>query len=167
VPAVTSLAVSTFELSLFVHISAAIVGFGATFAEAVMFPVAMRVGKKHLPYVHALQLAINLWMATPALLLVLLTGIYQVSDADYDFGDFWISGSLTIVVILGGLSHGYFVPSDRRLGPMVAAELAAGGEDVELSEEYQRAARKQGMVGAVTGLLVLIAVYLMVTKPGL
>ncbi len=50
---------SLFDLSLFVHITAVVVGLGATFAEALAFPVAMKVGPRHLPYVHQLQLAIN------------------------------------------------------------------------------------------------------------
>ena len=50
---------SLFELSLFLHITAVVVGFGATYAEAIAFPVAMRLDPRHLPYVHELQLAIN------------------------------------------------------------------------------------------------------------
>lgn len=162
------LAVSGYEISLFLHITAAVVGFGATFAEAVMFPVALKVGTRHLPYVHRLQLAINQRLATPALLVVLLTGLYQVTDADYDFGDLWISGALAIVIAVGALLGAYFIPADRRLGPMVEREIAAGGGgDVELSDEYQRGARTEGIVGSITGVLIIVAIYLMVTKPGL
>jgi len=91
-----------------------------------------------------------------------------VTDADFDFGDFWISASLFIVVVLGGLIGGYFIPADRRLGPMVEREIAAAGDGpVTLSDDYQRGARTEGIVGTVAGVLVVIAVYLMVTKPGL
>lgn len=41
--------------------------------------------------------------------------------------------------------------------------LEAGGD---LSEEYRRRARAEGIVGAVAGLLVLAAIFLMVAKPG-
>jgi uncharacterized membrane protein len=162
-----SLAVTSYEFSLFLHITAVMVGFGATFAEAILFPVAMKYGKRHLPYVHRVQLAINQWMATPALLVVLVTGIYQVEDADFDFGDFWLSATMTIVLVIGGLNGAYFIPEDRKLAPMVEAELAAGGDDAELSDEYQRRARREGMIGGLTGVLLIVAVYLMVTKPGL
>jgi uncharacterized membrane protein len=161
---VIPLAVTGFQVSLFVHITAVVVGFGATFAESLMFPVAMSLDKRHLPYVHRLQLAINQRLAGPALLIILGTGIYQAADADYDFGDVWLSGSIAIIVALGALSGAYFIPSDRKLGPMVERDLAAGGEP---SDEYMRAARTQGIVGAVAGLLVVVAIYLMVTKPGL
>jgi len=165
------IAVSTYDLSLFVHITAVMVGFGATFAEAIMFPVAMRAGARHLPYVHRLQLSINQWLATPALVIVLATGIYQVSEGNWAFDQFWISAAMVIVLVLGGLIGGYFIPSDRKLGPMVEAELKAlGDRDValsDLSNEYQRAGRLQGIVGAFTGVLLVAVVYLMVTKPGI
>ena len=157
-------AVTAYNVSVFIHIAAVVVGFGARFAESLMFPVAMRLDSRHLPYVHELQLAINRYLAGPALLVILVTGFYQVSKGDWDLGDFWIAGTLVIVLILGGLNGAYFIPSDRRLGAMVVRELEAGGE---LSEEYQRRSRAQGIVGAVAGVLVLVAIFLMVTKPGM
>jgi uncharacterized membrane protein len=166
------LAVSSLEISVFLHITAVMVGFGATFAEAIMFPVAMRTSVRHLPYLHRLQLAINTWLATPALVIVLATGIYQVTDQDaYGFDQFWISATLTIVIVIGGLLGGFFIPSDRKLGPMVEREIAAAGDRqltiADLSPEYQRRGRMQGVVGTITGILLIVAVYLMVTKPGL
>jgi uncharacterized membrane protein len=161
-------AVTSYEISLFLHITAVVVGFGATFAESITFPVAMKLDKRHLPYVHRLQLAINQWLTTPALVVVLATGIYQTADADFDFGDFWISGTMTIVIVLGGLIGGYFIPADRRLGAMVESEIAAAGNgEVILSDEYQRRARTEGIVGTIAGVLIIVAIYLMVTKPGL
>jgi uncharacterized membrane protein len=165
------IAVTSFDVSLFIHITAVMVGFGATFAEAIMFPVALRTNIRHLPYVHRLQLAINQWLATPALVLVLATGFYQVSDRDFELGDFWLSGTLTIVIVIGGLLGAYFIPADRKLAPMIEAEIAAAGDReltlTDLSDEYQRRARMEGVVGTITGILLVVAVYLMVTKPGL
>ena len=162
------LAVTSYDFSLFLHITAVVVGFGATFAESIAFPVAMRLDARHLPYVHRLQLAINQYLATPAVLVILVTGIYQVSDADLEFGDFWISASFAILIVLGGLLGAYFIPADRRLGPMVLRDIERAGDgEVVLSDEYQRAARTEGIVGMVAGLLVIVVIYLMVTKPGL
>jgi hypothetical protein len=157
-----SFAVQFYDVSVFVHVAAVVVGFGATFAESLMFPVAMKVGKQHLPYVHRLQLAINQWFASPALLLIIITGIYQTADR-WEFSDFWISATFLIAIILGGLNGAYFIPSDRRLAPMVERDLAASGD---VSDEYQRQARRQGMFGALAGVLVLLAIFFMVVKPG-
>ena len=163
-------AIELYDISVFVHVAAVVVGFGATFATALTFPVAFSLDTRHLPYVHALGLAISRYMATPALVIVLVTGIYQVaeSEAGYDFGDPWISATFAIVIVLGGLTVAYFVPSDRKLGAMVAreAEAAPPGGEVTLSEDYRRQARTQGVVGALTGVLLLVAIFLMVVKPG-
>ena len=164
----TLTALTSYEFSLFLHITAAVVGFGATFAEAVMFPVAMNLDKRHLPYVHKLQLTLNQYFATPALVVVLATGFYQVAEGNWELGDFWLSAALLIVLVIGGLLGAYFIPADRKLGPMVEREIAAAGDgEVVLSEEYQRGARTEGVVGTITGILLVVAIYLMVDKPGL
>jgi uncharacterized membrane protein len=155
--------VTVYNISLFLHITAVVVGFGATFAESVTFPVAQKLDQRHLPYVHRLHVAINLWLATPALVLVLATGFYQAADGDWNLGKPWISASIAIVLVIGGLVGAYLIPADRRLAAMAERELAAGGE---VSEDYQRQARTTGLVGALAGLLVVVAIFLMVTKPG-
>jgi uncharacterized membrane protein len=163
----TSFAVTGYEISLWLHITAAVVGLGATFAEAVFFPVAMSMDARYLPYVHRVQLTINRYMAQPALLLILITGIYQVSDGDWKFGSFWISATFAIVIVLGGLLGAFFIPTDKKAGPMVEAEIAAAGDGpVTLSPEYQRLARSEGIAGAISGALVVVAILLMVIKPG-
>jgi hypothetical protein len=157
--------IDAYSLSVFLHVSAVVVGFGATFAEAIMFPVAMKAGVRHLPYLHKLQLAINQRLATPAMVVIILTGLYQTSER-WDWDVLWINATFAIVIVIGGLLGGYFIPADRKLGAMVEQELAAAGDgEVVLSDEYLRGARREGMVGALTGVLILAAVFLMVTKP--
>jgi uncharacterized membrane protein len=154
--------ITALSISVWIHVTAALVGFGSTFAEAVTFPVAMKLDKRHLPYVHKLQLFINQRLATPALVVILITGFYQVSEGNWSMGDAWISLTLLIVIILGGLLGGYFIPTDRKLYDQVTKELAAGGE---LSQDYLAAVRREGMFGTITGVLIVIALFLMVTKP--
>ncbi len=162
------LAITSYEFSLFLHITAVMVGFGATFAESVMFPVAMKLSPRNLPYVHRLQLTINQFFAVPALIVVIATGFYQVSEGNWELGDFWLSATFAIVLVIAALNFFYFIPSDRRLGPMVERELAEAGDgETTLSPEYQRGAMRQGIVGSITGVLLILAVLLMVDKPGL
>jgi uncharacterized membrane protein len=163
----TITALTTYDFSVFLHVTAVVVGFGSTFALALTFPVAMSLNVRHLPYVHRLSLAINKWLATPGLVLVLATGLYQVDKGNWKLGDAWLSASMAIVIVLGGLIGAYFIPSDRKLGAMVEREIAAAGDgEVTLSQEYQRGGRMQGIVGTFAGLLVVAAVFLMTTKPG-
>jgi hypothetical protein len=155
-------AVTFYDVSVWLHVSAVVVGFGATFAESVTFPVAMKMSVRHLPFVHRLGITINQRLATPALVLIVITGIYQTADR-WEFSQFWISATFLIAIILGGLNGAYFIPGERRLLAQIETELAETGEP---SPDYLRKARRMGMVGALAGVLVLLAVFLMVTKLG-
>jgi uncharacterized membrane protein len=165
------LAVTNYDFSVFLHVSAVVVGFGATFAESVMFPVAMKMSARNLPYVHRLQLVINQFFVLPALVIIVATGIYQMSEGNWDYGDFWVSGTLTIVVIIALTVVFFFIPIDRRLLPMIQKALAdAGDRELQLADlpgEYQRWGRLEGLVGSILGILVIAAIFLMTTKPGL
>jgi len=162
------LGVTNLEISLFIHITAAIVGLGVTFAEGLTYPVAMRLNPRFLPFKHRLQLTINALLALPALVVVLATGLYQVDEVGYELGDFWISGSLTIVVVLAVMVVAYFIPEDRRLQAMVERDIEASGSgEVALSDQYRRRVQLEAAIGVIADLLTIAAVYLMVTKPGL
>jgi uncharacterized membrane protein len=162
------LGVTSFEVSLFIHITAAIIGLGVVFGEAFTYPVAMRLGARFLPFKHRFQLTINVLLALPALVVVLATGLYQVSELDYELGDFWLSGAMAIVIVLAVMLLAYFIPEDRRLEAMVRRDIEASGDgEIVLSDEYLRRVRVEASLGTVADLLVIAAVYLMVTKPGL
>jgi uncharacterized membrane protein len=164
-------AVTNYEFSVFVHVAAVVVGFGTTFAESVMFPVAARMSPRHLPYVHRLQLVINQYFATPAILIVAGTGIYQMSEGNWDYGDLWVSGTITILIVIALLNLAFFIPTDRKLLPMIESEIAAlGAGDIELSQlsdEYRRRGQLEGVLGTLTGILLIVAIFFMTTKPGL
>jgi uncharacterized membrane protein len=162
------LGVTNLEISLFIHITAAIVGLGVTFAEGLTYPVAMRLNPRFLPFKHRLQLVINALLALPALVVVLATGLYQVDEVGYELGDFWLSGTLTIVLVLALMVVAYFIPEDRRLQRMVERDIEASGSgEVALSDQYRRRVQLEAAMGVIADLLTIAAVYLMVTKPGL
>jgi hypothetical protein len=152
-----------YSISLWLHISAAVVGLGATFALAVGFPLALKLDAKYLPFVHHLNLNVTRKLASPALVVLIITGIYQAIDAD-SMDQPWVGGTFLIALILGGLQGGYFVPTDKKLAAMAEKELAAGA--TTLSDDYQRQAQREGGIGTVAGILIIVAVFLMVTKPG-
>src|SRR4051812_35394837 len=114
---------SLYNLSLWLHISAAVVGLGATFALAVGFPLALKLDARYLPFVHHLSLAVNRRLASPALLVVLITGIYQGADADV-MDQPWVGLTFLIVLILGGMQGAYFAPTDKKLTALAEQELA-------------------------------------------
>ena len=157
--------ISFHSILVFIHVTATVVGLGATFALAVGFPLAVRVADpRGLLFVHRLSLEVTRKLASPALLVILITGIWQAADGDFDFGALWISAAFVIVIVLGALQGAYFTRTDRKLIAMVERELAAGA--TKLSAEYQKEAGREGGMGALAGLLIVVAVFLMVTKPG-
>ena len=154
---------SLYNISLWLHISSAVVGLGATFALAVGFPLALRLDAKYLPFVHHLSMEVTRKLASPALLLLIITGIYQGVDAKV-MDEPWIGITFAIAIVLGGLQGAYFVPTDKKLAALAEKELADGS--TTLSEDYQRQAQREGGIGALAGLLIIVAVFLMVIKPG-
>jgi uncharacterized membrane protein len=165
------LAVTNVDFSIFLHVTAVVVGFGSTFSEAVMFPVAMNTSARNLPYVHRLQLVINQFFAIPAAIIVAATGIYQVDKFSFDYGDFWLSGTIAILVVLFLVNIFFFIPTDRKLLPIIEKAIAdAGDKELKLSDlppTYQRLGRAEGIVGSIMGILLIAAIFFMTTKPGL
>ena len=163
----TTFAVTGYQFSLFLHITAVMVGFGSTFALSVATPIAMKLDPRHLPYVHQLSLTLGRFFATPALVIVLATGFYQVSEGNWDLGDAWISATLAIVIVLGGIIGAYFIPTDKKLIEIAKRDIAAAGDGpVTMSDEYNQRARLDPILGPLTGILLVIAVFLMTVKPG-
>src|SRR3954449_5080584 len=120
--------ISALSISIWIHVTAAVVGFGSTFAEAVTFPVAMKLDKRHLPYVHKLQLFINQRLATPALVIIILTGFYQMGEGDFSFGEVSIDATFLIVIVLCGLVGAYLMPTGVLVFEQVTKDLAETGE---------------------------------------
>ena len=165
------LAVTNVDFSIFLHVTAVVVGFGATFSESVMFPVAMKTSARHLPYVHRLQLVLNQFFAIPAAIVVAITGVYQVDKFDFDYGNFWLSATILILVVVFLANILFFIPTDRKLLPIIEKAIADAG-DKELALEglpptYQRLGRAEGIVGSIMGVLLVAAIFFMVAKPGL
>ena len=165
------LAITNYDFSVFLHITAVVVGFGSAFSESVMFPVATRVSLRHLPFIHRLQLTINQFMVLPAVIVVAATGIYQMDKGNWDYGDFWVSATIAILVLVAVINIFFFIPLDRRLLPMIEKALAdAGDRELHLADlppQYQRLGRLEGLMGAVVGVLLIAAIFFMTTKPGL
>jgi hypothetical protein len=71
--------------------------------------------------------------------VVLATGLYQVSELDYELGDFWLSAPMAIVVVLAGMLLAYFIPEDGRLEAMIERDIEAAGDgEIVLSDQYRR-----------------------------
>jgi uncharacterized membrane protein len=159
--------VTFYNLVLFVHISAAIIAFGVVFTYPVTVPLAQRAFPRHLPAVHRMQRAVGQRIITPAAILILLAGIYLAAKGPYDFGEGFVSAGIALVIIILGLAHAFFIPTEGRAAELAERDLARSGEgEPQLSDEYEQLGRRLAVVGGLTNLLILAAVFLMVVKPG-
>jgi uncharacterized membrane protein len=156
-----------YTLILFLHVAAAVIAFGATFAFPIVELTIRRTDLSALPVWHEAQNQIGNKLITPGAIVVLATGVYMAIDRWDDFGGAWFSAAGVIVIVLLGLGHGFFAPQSRKMAAQAREDLAAGaGERGQMSAAYEALAARMRPVGILASLLVLVALLLMVWKPG-
>lgn len=157
-----------YTLVLFLHIASAVVAFGASFAFPVIETTLRRVDLGALPGWHDAQNSVGRMLMTPGAVVLLASGIYMVStDRWSGVGGFWFSAAGVIVVVLLGLGHGFFAPNARKRRDQARADLDAGAaERGQMSAAYEELSKRVMPLGMLSGALVLVALLLMVWKPG-
>lgn len=161
----TTLAVSFYDVVVWLHISAVVVGFGSTFAYAVLMTAAPRSTPRAVPGMLAAIRANDRSVVTIGAVIVLLSGLYLAADSE-QFDEFFVAWGMIAVLVLIGLTHAFFIPNERRGEELAKRDVeAAGPGEVELSPEFNRINAKLGKVGALTGLIIILTVYVMTAKP--
>ncbi|ADB53932.1 DUF2269 family protein [Conexibacter woesei] len=157
-----------YTVVLFLHITAAIAAFGVTFAYPVIDQVVRTRDARALPLWHEAQIQISRRVVTPAAVVVLIAGIYMATDRWSDLSSGWWSGAFAILIVIVGLDHAVMIPLARRMRDRAALDAQSGdaGGTVTLSTEYERLNRQRTIFGGTISLLVVVAVFLMVLKPG-
>src|SRR3954447_9785477 len=160
--------ISFYSVVLFIHITAVVLAFGVTFTYPLMFAVARKSHPRHLPFFHRMQHVIGQRMIAPIGGVILLAGIYLAIKGPYDFGDPWIGITLLILILLLAAGGAYFSPRERRMGELAGRDIAAAPAQgaVTFSPEYEALFRQVRTATLIGNALVLIAIFLMVTKPG-
>jgi hypothetical protein len=162
---VTTTATSGYEVVAAIHIVAVLAAFGVTFAYPIMFAVAARHDPRGLPLVYRLEYTIERWLVNPALLVVLLAGVYLASDGHH-WSEFFVQWGLAAVVVIGAVVGSVMIPAAKRAEQAAERDLAAAGDGpLVLGEESQRLARRLSVVGTLLSLLVIATVFVMVMKP--
>ena len=159
-------AVSFYDVIVWLHVSAVVVGFGSTFAYAIFLTVAARSEARSLPGLLRAMQANDRSLVTIGGVLVLVTGLYLATYPQWEFSAFFIAWGIVAVLVLLGLTHGYFVPNERRAAEAAERDIAAAGTgDVELGDDFQQANGRLARMGVVAGLIIVLTVYVMVAKP--
>jgi uncharacterized membrane protein len=159
-------AVAFYEIVLAIHIMAVVVAFGVTFAFPIMFAVAARHDPRSLPVLHRIEYMVERVLINPALLLVVLAGVYLASKGHF-WSDFFVQWGLGAAIVIGAVVGSVMIPTAKRAEQAAARDLAAyDGGAVALSEEYRALARRLSTVGTLLSLIVLATIYFMVTHTG-
>jgi uncharacterized membrane protein len=154
--------IDVYNVVLFVHILAVVVGFGVIFTYPLLDAYARRTHVVDLVALHRFQVFLTSRVIQPALLVILAAGIYLATDR-WSLGDPWISATFAIVIVIGGLAGAVTGPTEKKLLALAQRELREGQAP---SEAYEREAIKLARFGGLASLLIVVALFLMVTKPG-
>ena len=160
--------ISFYNVVLFVHIAAVVLAFGVTFSFPIVVGVARQRYERHMGFYHRVQVLLGSRLIGPLGGLVLLAGLYLAIKGPYEFGDPWIGITLLLLIIIMGIGGGFLGPRESRLAELADRDLAASPGDgaVRFSEDYERGFRQVRNVTLLLNALILIAIFLMVTKPG-
>jgi uncharacterized membrane protein len=160
--------ISFYNLVLFIHITAVVLAFGVTFSFPIVMAVARKGHERHMGFFHHMQSVIGSRLIGPLGGIVLLAGLYLAIKGPYDFGDPWIGVTLLFLIIILGVGGGYLGPREERLADMAERDIAAGPADgaVSFGRDYERLFAQVRSVTLVMNALILISIFLMVTKPG-
>lgn len=158
-----TLAVRFYDVVLTIHILAVVVAFGVVFAYPVLDAWFRHALPANLAKLHELHLALGQRVITPAMVVVLLAGLYLALQDPWRLGDPWISATFAILLVLFGLVGAVLTPGDRRLAQLAERDAGAGGGP---SADYERERKRTDAFGGLALLLVIVATFLMVGKPG-
>ena len=153
--------VTGYSVGLFIHILAVVLAFGPTFGYGFFVALADTQAPRAVPAVHRAVRMTNLFLVTPAMIIVLAAGIYLMADGDWG-NQSWITVGFIAIIVLFGLVHAFFNPRTKKAIELAERDLAAGGE---LSDEYRRTSAQMARVGQLAGLIVAVTIFFMVVKP--
>jgi uncharacterized membrane protein len=148
---------SLYLLLKLVHIGAAMVAVGANFSYSFWLRLA---GNDRDRIVHTLESIhrLDMWLANPAYVIVLLAGIGMVVVGPWPITTPWILAAIVLYVLVALIGITLYAPAVRR---QRAAALAD-----PTSDDYRRAARRSNALGLSAVAIVAAIVTLMVLKPG-
>jgi hypothetical protein len=163
--AVTNVAVTFYDVLKWVHVTAIVVGLGPTFAYGVYIAIATAREPRSVPFVFDVIQRIDRTFVSGGALLILITGIYLAADR-WDFGYFFVTWGVIAIVALIAIGIGFFGPNERRAERLARRDIEnSGAGEVRFSEEFNAVSTKMARMGPVTGLIIVLTIYVMVAKP--
>lgn len=165
---IASATVQFYDVLVFFHIAAVVIGFGPTFFYAALGAVAAQSGMRASL---GASRAIVLWNRTGltiCMVIIFLSGMYLATYENYwEFSDFFISWGFIAILALFGIVHGFFLPREKAVVAMLEEEVAkpGGSESTELPPEIAARYDQISKMGIAAGVLIILTIYVMTAKP--
>src|SRR6195952_5912773 len=148
---------SGYKIALFFHILGVVL-LGATFGYGILFSVLPKYPRAA-PALIAGMRKVDRVLINPAMILLLVAGIVVLatSSSVWKGSQFFVVWGFLAIIALFGIQHGFFAPQMDRLGEIADKDLAAGDT---LSPEFETTSQKIAQVGAATGLLIVVTIFI-------
>lgn len=160
-------AVDVYDVSVAVHVMAAIVAFGPLFAFPLFIAVTERRDPLSLPVVLRAVNRTERAIVVPATAIVGFTGVYEAIDGPYSFDDdVWMTIGFVLYLLVFGALVLLVEPLRARAADEADQAFEADEDEVELSEAYHARMRLPNALMPAIGIVILFVVYLMEVKPG-
>lgn len=147
-----------FTLVKFIHILLAIIAFGFNATYAIWITRAQRE-PEHLPFALRGIKFLDDYIANPAYVLLLISGLTMVAIVHYQiFSTFWLLAAIILWIVAIALGYGVYTPT---LSKQIRVLAQSGAQ----SAEYQQIALRGTIVGITLAVLVAAILVMMVFKP--
>ena len=150
-----------YKFALFLHILAVVLAFGPTFGYALFFSVVPQHPRATPAILAGIQKT-DRYLVNPGMIVLLLAGIYLLADGPWKTSDAFIGVGFLAILVLFGLQHGFFQPKVREARALAERDLKAGDT---LSAEFTALGDRIGKVGTLAGLIVVVTIFFMASKP--
>ena len=164
------LAVDVYDISVAVHVMAAIVAFGPLFAFPLFISITERRDRLSLPVVLRAVNRTERAIVVPATAVVGFTGVYAAMDGPFSFDDdLWMSIGFALYLIVFALIVFLVEPLRARAADEADRALEEADDDddeLELTEAYRARMRLPNALTPAIWVVLLFVVYLMEVKPG-
>lgn len=153
---------------LFLHIGGAILAFGPTYAFLLLGPMA--AGEPaHRNFALRFQQRVATRLVVPLAVLQGITGLLLVWRIGFElFQKGWLIVAIVLYLIALGIAFGIMLPALRTLVPATASPPPAppaGSAPAGPPPHIVATARRARLAGMVNAVLIIVIVFLMVTKP--
>jgi uncharacterized membrane protein len=167
---VLPLGVGVYDISVAIHVMAAIVAFGPLFAFPLFISVTERRDLLSLPVVLRAVNRTERAIVVPVGALVGFTGVYLAIDGPYTFDDdVWMSIGFVLYLLVFGVLVLVVEPMRAQAADEADRMLEEAEDDAEhlpLSDAYRARMRLPNALMPAIGIVLLFVVYLMEVKPG-